>query len=619
MRLPLAVAALLAAFCLPGENLQAQRPSAMQLFPSETVLLVRTPEARLLIDRFQQTSFYQMFRDPEMASFSDAISVAAADAYTEFIQESSELELSELLKLPQGEIAFAVVHRQGDDPGVVLLADFRDQAQVAQQLVKRIETAADENSMSVTTETLRNDEATVFRDGNNQGNSMAMVRRDTTFVVSSDREILQSVLDRWDGIAYQPVAEAVEEDDSDETDETDQQSKSDAPQYVEPLSANSRFSSTLRELAPGNEEPPHMLFYIDPLGMLKAVAGRETGMRIAMATFPALGIDGIHAFGGAMWFSTDKWDSLARGHLLLANPRAGVVKIARLETGNLTPPDFVPAKMENCMLLRKNATQLFDDIATLYDKFQYSGAFRKGVEENISENLGIDFEQEFVGNLDGQVMYVTGYDESGKAFGAQTSLAVSLKDRAAAEASLKKVSEKYPEMFEAETFGATEYYSVGPRQFRELPEEDRRGISLPVLGFLDNHLVMCQSEQLFQQMIEANEGTRPRLNASLQYRLINSRLERLVGGRPSSGLGYHDSEAALRHYHQMAASEESRERMREIAEFSPFVATMLEIMEQGELPPVETLLKYATPSGTVLIDTPTGWHMIGFSFKHSSE
>src|SRR5690606_28348241 len=68
--------------------------------------------------------------------------------------------------------------------------------------------------------------------------------------------------------------------------------------YAEPLSDNAAFTESLREcvserLGAGDESPPQLVAFIDPVGIFRAIAQENAGMRIALATLPILGIDGV--------------------------------------------------------------------------------------------------------------------------------------------------------------------------------------------------------------------------------------------------------------------------------------------------------------------------------------
>lgn len=580
----------------------------MDLFPRETVAWIRTPDAGLFIERSGQSITARAMTDPEIAPLWQDLYGEAASAYEEFVQQFLETDLEDLLRLPQGEFALGLVNRPGTFPAGLLIADFEDAAEVAQQIVDRLNSLAEEAIATVVTEQLRSDQATLIREGNDQNKVVAIVRRATVFVICTDRNVLQSVLDRWDGIEPELI-EASQTD-------TDEDSTEPSP-YQYSLSENPAFTAILKECLPNREEPPQAACFFDPVGMVEAFGGRNTGVRFAMNMFNSLGVNDIQGFGGAMWISTDQWDSIARAHLLLKNPRSGVVKIARLEAGETAPPNFVPAGMENYMAARSDPERVFDDVAALYDRFLKEGKFRELVDRKINSKLGINLEAEVIKNLDGRIYYLTGYDDTGTAFSSQPTLALGLKDPAAGQALIDKFAEKFSDHWEARSHGSAAYYGiVGPRM-RELPPEQRP--FTPAVGILDGHLILTQAEAMLRQYVEASEGTRDRLNESLQYRLIRGRLQRLTGGKPFSATGIHDGEPSLRYWIAKANSEEQREKLRGMAENNRFFRIISDALDRNELPPIETLLKYNAPSGSVMIDTPTGWHMISFTFKRETE
>ncbi|MEM6799579.1 MAG: hypothetical protein AAF589_08695 [Planctomycetota bacterium] len=240
------------------------------------------------------------------------------------------------------------------------------------------------------------------------------------------------------------------------------------------------------------------------------------------------------------------------------------------------------------------------------------------VEENISSNLPVDFELDFVNNLDGSLYYLAGYDETGNSFGAKMNFALGIVDPDAAAESFAKLREAFPDFFDEQTFGSLTYYELpqaGP--LRRRPREERPFV--PAVGLIGDHLVVSQSSEVFKTLIEAYDGGRPRLVDSLQHRLVMSRLRRMTEGKPFSAVSYHDSEPLLRHLHQMATAEETMERLDRFADEAPFLGYVQGVLDGAEFPPLETLLKYTAPSGAAIIDTPTGWSMIGFSFKRIGE
>ncbi|MEM1304876.1 MAG: hypothetical protein AAGG46_08260, partial [Planctomycetota bacterium] len=374
----------------------------MELVPSETVLLVRTADASELLQRLSQTNTGRLLGDEQMAAFVEAWGQQLEAAYNERLRDSLGIELTEIGDLLQGEVAFALVERVGQSPAAALLVDLGDRAASASQIVDRLKEQAADASRVVTSEQLRNDAATVFRRGNDQDRLIAVVERGSTFLLATDRDVLQSMLDRWDALPTEATGETTAFDGDEQP----------VPaRFASLLASSPAFRDSLRECVAEQEEPPQVILFVDPVGLIRATVGQQTPVRLALAAFPALGLDGIEGAAAAIWLATDKWDSLTRGHLLLDNPRAGVLKIARLEPGDPTPPPHVPADAETVITAHADPNRLFADIERLVDRFRFDGSFQQSVDENVSEAWGVDFAEEVVANLAGNVCVVGAFDE----------------------------------------------------------------------------------------------------------------------------------------------------------------------------------------------------------------
>jgi len=124
------VAALLA-----GVASVEARPSAMKLFPEETLLLVRTPNLGEMLDRLRETSTGRMVRDPQLAPFIERLYGSAGDIYTQRVAEWLGVSWEELKNLPRAEFAFAIVARKDLEPAFLLLVDQGEGESVARRLL----------------------------------------------------------------------------------------------------------------------------------------------------------------------------------------------------------------------------------------------------------------------------------------------------------------------------------------------------------------------------------------------------------------------------------------------------------------------------------------------------
>lgn len=585
---------------------EAVRPSAMKLFPGETVLFVRTADARDMIDRLRETGLPRMAADPSMADFVGSLRGSVRDAYAANAEEKLGIDFDSLASLPQGELAFALVERHGGDPAFLFLADFRDQVGTAEALLENAKQKVEAEGGMVAEEKLRADTAMALRPGNDRNKVVGVVRRKGVFVAATDPQLLASVLDRWDGIAPASVGDPADEE------------LAAAASFIGSLDKNRAFASSLRECLQGREEPPQLIAFADPIGLVRAVAGRQASVKIALATLPAIGVDAIEGAAAASWFATETWDVMTRAHVLVDNPRAGVMQVIRLEGGDVSPPDYVPAGVAAYMTLNISPQQVFDDIEAIVDRFQGQGAFRGLVQSNLSRNLGFDVPSEAIPILTGRVTVLGGFEESGGAPPSHTLLAIEVHDETKAKALLdkliahKEVEGRAVDRVSQKRLAEAEYYAFPVQRDRE-----DRVVFSPCVGVLGGAIVMGSSEKLFKKMVEAQQVTAPRLADDLQYRLVRSSLKRLAGGKPIGFHRYEDPGQALRHLFQLLDSNREKEFLEDKED--PVLAALRDASETGDLPPVEDLFKYCPPSGSMVYDTDTGFHFLSFFFRCSSE
>src|SRR5690242_10346637 len=88
---------------------KVQRPSAMKLFPEESVVFIRMANGHEFGEKFQQTSLGRMIQDPQLKPFVENLYGKAGDLYAKEAEGKVGISWDELKKLPKGEVAFAVV------------------------------------------------------------------------------------------------------------------------------------------------------------------------------------------------------------------------------------------------------------------------------------------------------------------------------------------------------------------------------------------------------------------------------------------------------------------------------------------------------------------------------
>jgi hypothetical protein len=155
---------------------KVERPSAMKLFPEETVVFVRVANAHEFGEKFQQTSMGRMIRD----------------LYAQHAEDKVGISWDDLKKLPKGEVAFAVIARDHGRPGLLLLVDQGDEVSVADKLVDKALDFAEKQGGEFSKEKIGDVEITVVRDHDHQNRMFGVFERDNTIVVATDPDLLRN-------------------------------------------------------------------------------------------------------------------------------------------------------------------------------------------------------------------------------------------------------------------------------------------------------------------------------------------------------------------------------------------------------------------------------------------
>jgi hypothetical protein len=595
---------------MAGPAARAERPSTMKLFPEECFVFVRTPDANEMVERFKQTSTGRLARDPQLKPLVDKLYGEVGDMYAKEAQDKLGVSWEELQQLPHGEVAFAVVSRSVAEPAILLLVDQVDAPNVARRLLdKAIEEQAEKGG-TTTKESIAGVEVTVVRQGNNQSTALGFFEKDNMVVMSNDADVLREVLRHWDPDTAPSSTDAA-------GDKADEATPQKSHYSGRTLAENANFAAILRQCRRKQDPPPQLIFYADPVGFFRQVAQGNPGMRIATATFPALGVDGILGVGGTVAWASGQYDDITHMHLLLQNPRAGVLQLIAFDSGDTKPQPWVPASTESYVTTYWNASAMYEKVIALVDKFQYAGATEKFVAEKISEPWGIDFPTQVLDNLAGRVTLLSGFDKPARMNSQHHLLAVELNDEEFARDTLQTIIDKYPDQFEKGEFGDVSYWHMGPKEWRDRPDAERP--FAPCVAIMDGNLLLSGSPQLIERVVAARDGSADRLVDSADYQRMVVVLGQETSGKPPAMFLISRFEETLRHWYELLASEETRSQLEEHAKDNAFLAALAATLAENELPPFDQLAHYVAPSGGIVYDTDTGLHMISFTLRNETQ
>lgn len=608
-----------------AEGSSVARVSAIKLLPENTVFLLWVPSAPELAKRFMNTAMGRMSQDPQMKPLVQDIYGSVVDAVAN-LRDQIGLSLPELLEIPQGEILVGVVAPEQGPLGAVLLLEAGAQMDRVRQLLARGSEAVEKQPNVQKSEQMVEDTKVVIYDGLGRERRRAVYcEKDGCLVLSTELEILKGVLSAWRGGAEKTLAN------------------------------NERFATIMKHCRGAKEQTPQFFWYLDPIGLLRKIGQENIQIRLFVASLPALGLDGVLGMGGSLAYDVGQFDEVAHFHLLLDNPRSGIVEMIALDPGEVRPEPWVPPDVASYTTFHWRFQTTLKNLAKIYDSFQGEGAFSAAMRRRIMDQTGIDLEKEILPVLDGRVTYFTRINRE-EPLSLQSNSwcwALRLKESQPIEQALEKLAKKYEKNIRSESFRLTKYYHVtlpepprpaakpdskaptpqGPSnaQAPQPKRKERSGFGPggpggfgpqepprppePCLGIVQNYLIIADRPSTYEKVLTQAETPRETLADALDFKLIAAKIARTASGNQPVLIGFNRPEEGMRWLYDLVQSERTQQRLRQVAQENPFWKNVQTALEKNPLPPFEVLQQYLAPGGVMILDDETGLHYTAFTLR----
>ena len=573
---------VLAAVLGPPCDVLAERPPAAKLLPERTAMLLSVADANELSERFMNTALGQMSQDPQLQPLVEHLYGSLAEA-VQSVQDRIGLSLPELLDIPQGELTLAVVAPDEQPPAVVMLLDAGSHLANARELLKRGTDALEESGAKKSEETVGGTKFIVYEGVGPRDRKAIYFEKEATIVFGTDIEVLKQLLAVWNG--------------------------EEAPT----LSDNENFAAIMHRCRGGKGQEPQFIWYVDPISIMRSIGQRNVGVRLAVAMLPALGLDGLTALGGSVALDAGPFDSIVHAHLLLDNPRDGVIEMIALRPGETKPEPWVPADVASYTTLHWDMTTTYTTLASLYDSFRGEGALAGELKQRVLEPTGLDVEKDVLPSLDGRITHFTWIERPVTPRSQATMLAFGLDDAETVSKALKKVFTENESFLTHQMYAGKEYYQWSPPQLGE--EAGEPGRPVPCFGVMHDYLMITDRPSLFQKVIATAEGSSESLADALDFKLIASKIRRQSAGTKPAMISFSRPEEPMRLLYELAVGEASREQLRNMAEDNPFFRSLDTALEANPLPPFAVIQRYLAPGGAMVVDDETGIHYMGFSLR----
>ena len=175
---------------------------------------------------------------------------------------------------------------------------------------------------------------------------------------------------------------------------------------VRPLTSNRKFVTIMNRCLGNNEIEPEARFFIDPIGLARSATRGNFAAQAAINFLPIIGLDGFLGVGGSMLLSEDDFESVVHGHILLSNPRKGVLEMLALKPTDYQPEPWLPADTATYMTTSWDVDQLLAELSKMVDLYQNGeGLVDEWIDGNINERIQMDLKEDVLAHLTGRVTY----------------------------------------------------------------------------------------------------------------------------------------------------------------------------------------------------------------------
>ncbi len=600
VHIPLAIFMICAA-----ATASAERAPAPELFPENTVVYFRVSSAPELVEKFQQTGLGRIGADEQIRPLIAQLYGSAAEAFTQ-VEQRVGSSLDELLKLPQGEIAVGVVASESGPPNVAVLVDFGDQGEMVDKLFDRLRTEVSQ----LKTETVDDVEVLIAARPNRPDRPAVIFKKDETAVVTTNLELSRTLLARWGGGQEQS------------------------------LTTNKKFGAIMSRCVAKKEEPPQVTWFVDPIELARGILQGNFAAQAGLALLPALGLDGLSGVGGSVTLATESFDIVSHTHLLLENPRTGVLDMIALKSGDMTPENWVPADVSNYFTLHWDLSKTFTGGSTLYDSFRGEGSFAALVKRRFSDQLDIDFEKELLPALDGRISHAMWYERPIRPGAETRALAFKLTDAGASSATLMKAVNRFNDRLTGKDYGGYRYYQFTPRGRQDaaagggegateaeqpLPDDPRaarraiRQRQQPCVTILGDYLVFTNRPTAMEKVIATHNDSSQSLATQLDYKVTAAKLRRLQRDREAAMVTFDRPEEQMRALYDLLTADSTREWLAARVDRNRGFKALHDSLADHPLPPFSVISQYLAPGGGILTNEETGIHYIGFALRRGSD
>lgn len=592
-------------FCWVGTSLsQTSRPSAEDLFPETTVLYLQIQNIRDLAEDFNQSNMGHLLRHEKIAPLTEELWGQAKEAYAQ-VQDEVGISLEDIQSLPTGEICFAAVAPKRADLQFAMIMDIDPESDSAKNIEQRGREVAEREGGTVEDEETADVKFTTVASPDND-TKFTYFKKDGAFVITSDRELAQQIVDRWLG---RPVGK------------------------TRSLKENRKFVTIMNRCRGTKDMPPEIRMYIDPIEFFKAASRGDVGAQTAINFLPLLGLDGLLGIGGSVIFDEMQFESVMHMHVMLANPRAGILEMLALKPGDFRPQSWVSDEAGTYMSTSWNLNKVYAELTKIVDLFQEEGFFERMVDENINQELELDFKADIIETLNGRLTMTSWMEPPARVNSQVNGFGIGLSDPAKAEELVDRLVARFNGEAEEDrrlvenSHQGVKYWALPiNNQRRErlesLREEGRVQVNLrmpePAFAIIEDSLVISDSVAFIRYAIETYKGDHPALADNPEFSDITRKMTSLLGTDMPAAIFYSQPGPTMESMLNLAKGDDVKGFLDRQAEENVYIKNIKRALDEHPLPEWDEIKDFFAPSGGFITSDDSGYHGLLFQLKGGS-
>jgi hypothetical protein len=586
-------------------------PGAPHLIPEDTFAYLRVDSAEEFRELTAASSMGQMLADPKLKPFASDVFRTLSDLFSQVSNELG-LTLEEMLAIPSGQVAAAVMPGNISEHDEQLMEqDSEDESPEA--LRRRIaRKRRQQNSIAsvfiIDAGKNVDDLLTVVERIENRLIESGYVRRPTEIGKVNMVRLLPPRAGRAEieyferddvvvfGIGHQTASKVLEQwlDRSEER----------------TLADRADFASVMSRCVGAEDTRPQMTYFLDPFHLAERLVKRGGAAAFVWPIVEELGIGKIRGIGGSSFSGGEVFEGIMHMHVLIDPPRDGFFGVLRPQTGETSPPTWIPADVSSYTSIHWDFETTFDNVGKILEKFQGPEPLKRFVEDPVKQKFDISFREELLQNLTGRYVSVRWIEPPIKLNSQIQFHAFQLNDPLVMKETIAKFREKRPNELKVESvYGTTVYMG---RQRGKLPANFRK--PQPNLVIIDDWVCFSDSRAMTERIIRAKGGGERLLNVP-EFELVSSELGGKLDGEKPFMVSFLRGADYIRQMYDLIQSPETRKFLRGASEKNPMVGKLVALLERNELPEFEEFEKYFAPSGTFAYDEPTGMHLGTFTLR----